>query len=114
MDSARPPTTASVTLQRLSATQRVGRGLARFAMVSGAGAVLALLPLLHGCGLVTFLIAGPVMGFYAFRPTVLLGPSEVSCPKCAATVSVAAKTPGWPSRLHCGSCGSTFFVRPAE
>lgn len=82
-------------------------------MVSGAGAVLTLLPLLHGCGLLTLLLAGPIMGYYAFRPTVLLCDGWVECPKCGATVGLAAKTPGWPAHMHCGSCGSTFHIRPA-
>lgn len=114
MDSSRTPATGNVLVERLSMPRRAGRAILRTGMVSGGGAILALLPLLHGCGLITLLVAGPVYGFMTWRKTVLLGEGQVSCPKCQATVAVADKTPGWPARMHCGTCGSTFFIRPAE
>lgn len=113
MDSAKPPLVATVQLERLSMTRRAGRGLARLGMVSGAGAVLTVLPLLHACGLITLLIAGPAFAVFAFKTTVLLGDGRVDCPKCGAVVNIAAQTPGWPARMHCGTCGSTFFIRPS-
>lgn len=112
MDSARPPQAGTVRVERLSLGRRSWRALGRLAMVSGVGLVLAPLPLLHGCGLVLLLIAGPALGVLTFRKTVLLDGGTVSCPRCAATVPVEAKTPGWPVRMHCGQCGSTFFMRP--
>lgn len=114
MDSAKPPLVATIQAERLSAGRRAGRALARLAMVSGAGAVLAVLPLLHACGLVTFLVAGPAFAVLTFRVTVLLGQGRVNCPKCGADVDIAAETPGWPARMHCGTCGSTFFIRPSS
>lgn len=114
MDSARPPLFATVQAERLSMGRRTGRALARLAMVSGAGAVLAVLPLLHACGLVTLLVAGPAFAVLALRVTVLLGEGQVDCPKCGARVAIAAETPGWPARMHCGTCGSTFFIRPSS
>ena len=113
MDSARPPLNGSVRVERLSVGRRAARGLGRLGIVAFAGALLAVLPLLHACGLITLLIAAPTFAIFAFKTTVLLDEGWISCPKCGATVGIAAKTPGWPVRMHCGSCGSTFFLRPA-
>ncbi len=113
MDSARPPTEAVVELERLSPGRRLGRGVVRWLAVSAVGAVVLVLPLLHACGALTLLVAGPVAGVLAYRRQVLLGPGQLTCPRCEAAVPVAAGTGGWPVRLHCGGCGSTFLGRPA-
>ena len=110
MDSARPPQKGSVRVERLSLARRLARGLGRLALVSGIGAVL--LPMVHLCGFVMLLFGGPVLGYIAWKAQVLLDEGWVSCPKCGATVPIEAKTPGWPARMHCGACGSTFFIRP--
>jgi len=114
MDSARPPVEAAVQLERLSSGRRLGRGLTRWLLVSAVGAVVLVLPLLHACGALVLLVAAPAAGFLTYRRQVLLGAGQLPCPKCAAVVQVAAGTAGWPVRLHCGQCGSSFLARPAE
>jgi ribosomal protein S27AE len=112
MDSAQPGVVAAVQVDPLARGRRLGRGALRWLLLSGVGAVVVVLPLLHVCGLVLVLLAAPVAGVLAYRVQVLLGEGQVPCPKCGAVVPVPAGTAGWPARLHCGACGSSLRVRP--
>jgi hypothetical protein len=112
VDSARPPTQGFIPVEALGQGRRVGRGLARWLLVTVVGVGVTLLPLVHLCGAATVLLAAPVAAFLAYRTQVLLGAGLLPCPKCEALVAVAAGTTGWPARLHCGACGSTLQARP--
>lgn len=113
MDSARPGAEVDLPVHRLSAKGRAWRGLKRLALVSGVGLVLTPVPLMHACGLVTLLIAGPIAGYFAWRARALVGECEVSCPKCAQPVPVREGLPGWPARVHCAGCGAMAELSPA-
>lgn len=113
MDSAKPGLVVSLPVQALSSRARLWRVAKRVAIVSGVGAVVAFLPLLHLCGLVVALIAGPVAGAFAWRDSVLFGAGEVGCPRCAQAVAIPAGLAGWPARVHCAKCGAMVELRPA-
>lgn len=113
MDSSRPGAEALLPVHALSARGRAWRGVKRLALVSGVGLVLTPVPLIHACGLVMLLVAGPVAGFFAWRARAVFGASEVTCPKCAQPLPVPEGLPAWPARLHCRACGSMAELSPA-
>jgi ribosomal protein S27AE len=113
MDSARPPRPAVLEVEGLGLGRRTWRAVGRGALVSGIGGLVVILPILHLCGAALLLLGGPILAAVTFRVSVLtVGEQQVPCPKCDAVVPVEAKSGGWPVRLHCGSCGSTFSARP--
>lgn len=112
MDSARPGSSVSHPVQVLSGGQRAWRGLKRLLVVSAIGVCIVPLPLLHVCGLVVALVAGPIAGVFAARAHALLGAGEVTCAKCEKPVQVAEGTAGWPARVHCSACGAMLELRP--
>jgi hypothetical protein len=112
-DSSRPPLPATVEVTELSSSQRLSRGLKRFAIVSGAGLGLAIVPLVHLCGALVVVIGGPLAGYLAWRATVECGSGEVPCARCERPVFVKAGRLGWPLQLHCDGCGCSLEVKPS-
>jgi ribosomal protein S27AE len=101
-------------LRAAAAARRARRGrVGAGALVSAIGGLVVILPILHLCGAALLFLGGPILAAVTFRVSVLtVGEQQVACPKCDAAVPVDAKSGGWPVRLHCGSCGSTFSARP--
>lgn len=114
MDSSKPGTVVPLPLQKLSVPARLGRAALRGLAVSGIGVGVALMPLLHGCGLVTALLVGPIVAAFALRSSVLFGEGEVPCPRCSEPVKLPPKLAGWPARVHCGKCGAMVELNPVE
>lgn len=106
MDSARPGLVVTLPVHQLSAGARAWRALRRMSIVSGVGLVLLLVPLMHVCGFVIALLAGPIAGAFAWKDSALIGTGEVPCPKCSEVVPLPAKLSGWPARVHCPKCGA--------
>lgn len=114
MDSQRPGLVVTLPVEQLSSGARVMRGLLRMAIVSGIGLVVLLIPLVHACGALVAVFAGPIAGFFAWRQAALIGSGEVACPRCTQPVTMPAKLAGWPARLHCQQCGAMVELNPAE
>jgi hypothetical protein len=114
MDSAKAGLVVSLPLRKLSAQARALRVLTRIALVSGAGLVILFVPIVHVCGLVIALVAGPIAGAFAWRDQVLFGGGEVPCPKCAQAVVLPKNLAGWPARVHCAKCGAMVELTPGE
>lgn len=114
MDSTRPGLVVSLPVHRLSAWERFNRAALKGLLVSAVGVGVALLPLLHACGLVTALLVGPVAAAFAWRASVIFGEGAVACPRCSESLSLPPKLAGWPARVHCGKCGAMVELRPAE
>lgn len=112
MDSARAGKSVTHPVHVLSAGERVWRGLKRTLLVSAIGLGILPLPLMHVCGAVVAVIAGPIAGIFAARAHVLLGGGSVACAKCDQPLAVKDGTPGWPARVHCVSCGAMIELRP--
>ncbi len=113
MDSARPPSAAVLEVETLAMGRRLLRAAGRGLLVSGIGALVVILPILHLCGAALLLLGGPILAIVTFRVSVLtVGAQQVRCPKCDGVVAINAKSSGWPVRLHCETCGSTFSARP--
>jgi hypothetical protein len=107
MDSRREAHVAVLPYSSLSTGARLRKGLSRGALISLGGLVVVLVPLLHLCGAAMVFFGGPVAAFLAWKPTGLLGPGSVTCPKCKAVLLLAAAVPVWPARRQCGECGVT-------
>ena len=114
MDSAKPGLVLTVPVTQLGPGARAWRGLKRMALVSGIGVVLVAVPLLHVCGAVVVLIAGPIAGVFAWRARAVLGACEIACPKCSQPVLVPDQLPGWPARVHCAKCGAMVELQLGE
>lgn len=112
-DSQRAPTPAVVDCERLTPGQRAGRGAARVALCWGAALLAVFIPLLHFILVPALLLAGPVAGYFALRSTVTLSSPQLRCPKCVNLTHSAGAT-GWPARLICEHCGTTFLATPAR
>lgn len=112
MDSRKPGALVTLPVERLSPGARAWRGARRMLLVSGIGLVILPVPLMHACGAIIALVAGPIAGFFAWRSTAVLGRGEVPCPKCAVTLAVPEGLAGWPARLHCQACGAMAELRP--
>ena len=112
MDSQREKLSATLPVLRLSLGARVGRGLLRFVIVSGIGAALIPVPLLHLCGAIVAAIVGPVVGLFAFLPKAKVGAGEIVCPKCSQPVVVRDGVMGWPARVQCLGCKSMLELTP--
>lgn len=113
MDSSKPGAVVTLPVEVLSPAARAWRGAKRTALVSGIGLVILPVPLMHACGAIVALVAGPIAGIFAWRSTAVLGVSEVPCPKCAVTLPLPEGLAGWPARVHCKACGSMAELRPA-
>lgn len=113
MDSQKPGLVVMLPVEPLSPQARMLRVAKRVAIVSGIGLLILPLPLLHACGAVVALVAGPIAGVFAWRDTVLFGAGEVACPRCGKPVSIPPKLAGWPARVHCGQCGAMVELQAA-
>lgn len=113
MDSQRPGLVVSLPVELLTQTARAWRGLKRFGLVSVIGVVVIPIPLLHLCGVLVALIAGPVAGVFAWRASAVLGTSQVPCAKCSASLEIPEGLSGWPARVHCVKCGAMVELTPA-
>ena len=114
MDSQREKLSATLPVLRLRLGARVGRGLLRFVVISGVGAVLVFVPMLHLCGAVAAVFVGPLVGLVAFLPKARLGGGEITCPKCSKPVTVRDGVMGWPARVQCLDCKSMLELTLAE
>ena len=114
MDSMRPGLVAMLNVEQLSLGRRVWRALKRALIVSGIGAVVLVIPLLHACGLAVLLVAGPIAGVFAFRQAAIIGGGSVPCPKCSTPVTMTQGLAGWPARVHCQKCGAMVELNPAQ
>jgi hypothetical protein len=114
MDSQREKLSATLPVLQLSVGARVGRGLLRFLVVSGIGALLVPVPLLHLCGAVVAVVVGPIVGLFAFLPKAKVGGGQITCPKCSTAVTVRDGVMGWPARVQCLACKSMLELTPAE
>lgn len=114
MDSSKPGLVVSLPVHRLAPWERFSRAALKGLLVSGVGIGVALLPLLHACGLVTAVLIGPVVAALTLRATVVFGAGDVACPRCKEAVTLPPKLSGWPARVHCGKCGAMVELTPAE
>ncbi len=107
-DSARPPTTAELTLEPLSLRQRLGRALTRVGVCWAVAVPCVLVPLLHFVLVPGLVLLGPLLGALAFRATVVVTSERVKCPKCEQDTPIEPGTTGWPVGLRCAHCSTTF------
>ncbi|MBL8914884.1 MAG: hypothetical protein JNM17_29535 [Archangium sp.] len=114
MDSQRPGLVVTLPCRELSTGARVGRALLRLAIVSGIGLAILPVPLMHVCGAIVAAVAGPIAAVFAFRGRAVVGPGEISCPKCSKPLAVPAKLIGWPARFQCLDCKAMIDLTPAE
>ncbi len=120
MDIRRPEMVVTVPARKLPLGERVWRGSRRVLGVSGVllliGNVMLLMlpvPHLHLCLFPLALILGPVLGWFAWRDSVVLAKAELPCPMCHATVAVPEGLGGWPARFNCVHCGVMVELNPA-
>lgn len=113
MDSARAGKVVTLPVQALSQGVRVLRGLGRFALVAVVGVAIAVVPLIHLCG-IAVVCAGPIAGFLAWKRAARIGAGEIDCPKCDQRVQLPLKLMGWPARVHCEHCGAMVELKLAE
>lgn len=112
-DSQRTPMQTRADCLRLSLGQRAGRSAARLGLCWGAALLAIFIPLLHFILVPALLLAGPVAAYFGARPTVVLTSPQLTCPKCAELTHSAGAT-GWPARLICEHCGTTFLATPTH
>jgi hypothetical protein len=121
MDSRRPEGVATVPAHHLTVVERLGRAIRRFLLVSGGGLLLGNVglfmfpfPHLHLCLFPFALIFGPLIAWFGWASRVVLGASELACPRCHGTVTVPAGTVGWPARFNCDRCAIMIELKPAK
>jgi hypothetical protein len=114
MDSQRPGLDVTLPVLELSTGARVGRALLRLGIVSGVGLALVPVPLLHLCGALIALVAGPIAAIFAFRGRARLGAGQITCPKCTEALPVPDRLIGWPARFQCLACKAMIELRPPE
>jgi ribosomal protein S27AE len=115
MYSERAPTVVALEVRQVPVGVRASRASMLFIGLLLVGAVVTVLPLLHVCGAATVLVASPVAAWLAWKTKVVtVGEQQVVCPKCTATVAVAAARSGWPIRLQCEACGASLSAGPAR
>ena len=56
------------------------------------------------------MVLGPILAFTAYRTTVLVAGGTIACPKCTKAREVKDQTRGWPARMFCSHCGTTFYA----
>ena len=111
MDSERTPVRTELEVESIAVGKRVGRGLVRLLACWAIGVACVFVPLLHFVLVPGFLLLGPVLAWKASAATVRVSSTQVTCPRCAVVTPVEPGTTGWPIRLWCASCGTTFFAR---
>lgn len=111
-DSAREPTTAKLEVEHISPGARAGRAALRLIGLWVLAVAAIMIPLLHFVLVPALAILGPVVAYLAFRATVKVLSTSVTCPKCQALSTIESGLTGWPVTLRCSSCSTTFFARP--
>ncbi len=111
MDSQRTPVRTELKVDSIAAGQRLGRGLVRLLICWALAVACILVPLLHFVLVPGFVLLGPVLAWKASAATVSVSSTEVTCPRCSTLTPVEPGTTGWPARLWCASCGTTFLAR---
>jgi len=111
-DSQRDPVPAKLEVEHINPGQRAGRAAVRLVIlwVLAVGAIL--IPLLHFVLVPGLFIMGPVLAWFAFRATVKVLSTSITCPKCQANSTIEKGLTGWPVTLRCSSCSTTFFATP--
>lgn len=110
-DSAREPTPASLEIESLPFSNRLGRAAVRLLLAWGLALPCVLVPLLHFVLVPGLLLLGPVLAWLTFRQTVRVKSERINCPKCGVETDIEPGTTGWPVSLRCGPCGTTFSAR---
>jgi len=111
MDSQREPLRAELSVEPIPMGRRAVRALVRLGGCWALAVACVFVPLLHFVLVPGFLVLGPVLAYLGARATVLVKSEQVTCPRCAKATPVEPGTTGWPVRLWCASCGTTFFGR---
>lgn len=111
MDSQRAPSRVELAVEPIPFGRRALRALARLGGCWLAAVACVFVPLLHFVLVPAFLLLGPVLAWVGARATVTVKSDQVTCPRCALATPVQPGTTGWPLRLWCASCGTTFFGR---
>jgi hypothetical protein len=113
-DSAREPLVSELEISTIPAGTRAMRAATRWVglWVLAVGSILV--PLLHFVLVPGFFIAGPLLAMLAFRETVVVTSTQVTCPKCGKQSGIETGTTGWPAGLRCTHCSTTFSAKPHE
>lgn len=111
MDSQRTPVRAELAVDPIAAGKRLGRGLLRLLACWALAVACIFVPLLHFVLVPGLVLLGPVLAWRASVATVSVSSTEITCPRCSTLTPVEPGTTGWPARLWCASCGTTFFAR---
>lgn len=112
MDSQRTPSRVELAVEPIPLGKRAVRALLRLGACWGLAVACIFVPLLHFVLVPGFLVAGPVLAWLGARATVVVKSERVTCPRCNVETPVEPGSTGWPIRLWCASCGTTFFGRP--
>ena len=121
MDSRRLEVVATLPARHLGVRERLWRAFKRMAVVSFVGLLCANMmilvlpvPHLHLCSLPLAIILGPLVGYVTWRDSVLVGKSEIACPRCGEELVVPDQLPGWPARFNCEHCGIMVELKLAK
>lgn len=112
MDQRRPQEVATVPVRQLTLFERVWRATRRGLLVSGGlllvgnfALLIIPLPHLHLCLCPVAFSLGPILFGFALRDRVLVGATQLPCPRCREAVTVPESLGGWPARFNCHQCG---------
>jgi len=111
-DSARAPTTMTVTVAPLSLGARLVRGLKYLGALWLAALGSVPLPGLHFLLVPGFFVAGVVFFVLRVKGRVRLAEGAFPCPKCAKPVPIEPDTAGWPARCACPDCCARLTLTP--
>lgn len=112
-DSQRDPVNTELEFEHINLGQRIGRAAIRLVVCWALAVATFFIPLLHFVLVPGFVVVGPVMAFLAFRSTVKVTSTSVTCPKCEKVSTIEKGLTGWPVTLRCSHCSTTFFARPS-
>ncbi len=114
MDSKREGTVVDLGVQVLTPSQRTMRGITHGGLVSLLGLLLIPIPLIHFCVPVVVLVAGPIVGVFAWKKAAVIGAGQtLPCAKCNEPLTIPKNLAGWPARVHCSKCGAMVELNPA-
>ena len=108
MDSVREPTLVLLDVRELTASERVKRGLLRWAAMLAVTLLCLFVPIAHFLLTPLALLSSPVFAWFAWRKQVIAVATEVRCPKCGELTPIEPNTVVWPLPLHCARCGTSF------
>jgi hypothetical protein len=107
MDSKREGEIVNLGVEVLTPSARTWRGISRGALVSALGLLLIPIPLIHFCVPVVVLVAGPIVGVFAWKKAAVIGAGQAfPCAKCNEQLTIPKNLAGWPARVHCSKCGA--------